>query len=464
MRLRMLAALMTLSLCLFTAQTRANDTTFTYQGRLTDNGGPANGSYSATFKLYSAASGGSLLGTDTATVQATDGIFSVELDFGTSWNNTDRWLEITVNGSTLSPRQPVTRSPYAITTRGIDVNSDGQVGIGGTATTTNMLTIRDHDPDVLLLSQGNNFGPTLTFRNTSTSFSGTVHGDIIFDDGAQLAAIGYVKPGIGPEGLQFSGAADVNMKITDAGSVGIGTLDPEERLEVVGGIRSSGPVAGVTVRNPNNNDASMGIGWLNDVARIRIGGNGAGAAGGLDIQRTGDASLMRILHNGNVGIGTTNPQTKLEVNGHARVDVLEIIGADLAEKFPTSTTGEIEPGTVLEIDPENPGQLRVASSACSTLVAGVVSGANGLSAGTIMGNLPGSEAHAPVALSGRVWVKCDASSGAIKPGDMLTTSSTPGHAMAVGDMDAARGAIIGKAMTTLDRGERGLVLVLVNLQ
>ncbi|MBZ0172213.1 MAG: hypothetical protein K8E66_07535, partial [Phycisphaerales bacterium] len=100
----------------------------------------------------------------------------------------------------------------------------------------------------------------------------------------------------------------------------------------------------------------------------------------------------------------------------------------------------------------------------STLVAGVVSGANGLPAGTIMGNLPGSGDHATVALSGRVWVRCDAESRPIKPGDMLTTSSTPGHAMSVGEIDRAQGAIIGKAMTTLDLGERGLVLVLVNLQ
>jgi hypothetical protein len=93
-----------------------------------------------------------------------------------------------------------------------------------------------------------------------------------------------------------------------------------------------------------------------------------------------------------------------------------------------------------------------------------VSGANGLPAGTILGNLPGSAGHAAVALSGRVWVKCDAASRAIVPGDMLTTSSSPGHAMPVDSVGRAHGAIIGKAMTALDRGERGLVLVLINLQ
>jgi hypothetical protein len=47
---------------------------------------------------------------------------------------------------------------------------------------------------------------------------------------------------------------------------------------------------------------------------------------------------------------------------------------------------------------------------------------------------------------------------------MLTSSNTPGHAMRASDLSAAQGAVIGKAMTPLALGDRGLVLVLVNLQ
>jgi hypothetical protein len=68
-----------------------------------------------------------------------------------------------------------------------------------------------------------------------------------------------------------------------------------------------------------------------------------------------------------------------------------------------------------------------------------------------------------VALTGRVWTWCDASSGPIVPGDLLTTAATPGHAMAVRDHARAQGAVLGKAMSSLDSGT-GLVLVLVNLQ
>ena len=77
----------------------------------------------------------------------------------------------------------------------------------------------------------------------------------------------------------------------------------------------------------------------------------------------------------------------------------------------------------------------------------------------------GSEADgkSPVALTGRVYCQADASGGPIEPGDLLTTSDTPGHAMKVIDHTKAQGAILGKAMTSLKKG-KGLVLVLVTLQ
>jgi hypothetical protein len=69
----------------------------------------------------------------------------------------------------------------------------------------------------------------------------------------------------------------------------------------------------------------------------------------------------------------------------------------------------------------------------------------------------------PVALTGRVWCYVDADAGPVTPGDLLTTSNVPGHAMKVTDHVQAQGAIVGKAMTRLEHG-RGLVLVLVSLQ
>ena len=98
------------------------------------------------------------------------------------------------------------------------------------------------------------------------------------------------------------------------------------------------------------------------------------------------------------------------------------------------------------------------------MVAGCVSGANGLDAGIILYHEEGEKQNAfPVALSGRVYCWADAAYGAIQPGDLLTTSDTPGHVMVVRDYQKAQGAIIGKAMSGLEEG-RGLILVLVTLQ
>ena len=64
---------------------------------------------------------------------------------------------------------------------------------------------------------------------------------------------------------------------------------------------------------------------------------------------------------------------------------------------------------------------------------------------------------------GKVFCKVDASFGAIAAGDLLTTSTTCGHAMKASDAQQAFGAVIGKAMRPLALGQ-GLIPILVSLQ
>jgi len=106
----------------------------------------------------------------------------------------------------------------------------------------------------------------------------------------------------------------------------------------------------------------------------------------------------------------------------------------------------------------------VSAEAHDSRVAGIISGAGGIKPGMTMSQ-EGTTADGkyPVALSGRVYCWADATQGAIKPGDMLTTSALPGYAMKATDKAKAQGAIIGKAMMGLKEG-KGLILVLVNLQ
>jgi len=88
---------------------------FTYQGFLKQNGQPVNGTRSMTFKLFTALTGGSQVGsTITQNVNVQNGLFTVELNFGAVWDGSDRYLEISVDGNTLSPRVKINPTPYAI--------------------------------------------------------------------------------------------------------------------------------------------------------------------------------------------------------------------------------------------------------------------------------------------------------------------------------------------------------------
>jgi hypothetical protein len=127
-RERKLLLLIPLLLLLAAGTALGQTTSFTYQGRLTDGGTPANGSYDMQFKLYAAAAGSGLPIGSTITnsaVAVTGGVFTVQLDFGGSaFPGADRFLEISTRQhssdpdtpayTTLSPRQQLTSTPYAV--------------------------------------------------------------------------------------------------------------------------------------------------------------------------------------------------------------------------------------------------------------------------------------------------------------------------------------------------------------
>jgi len=155
--------------------------------------------------------------------------------------------------------------------------------------------------------------------------------------------------------------------------------------------------------------------------------------------------------------------TSVSETGVLTTKVLTITGgADIAEPFKMSQAN-LPQGAVVVIDEENPSHLKLSTQAYDTRVAGVISGAGGVTPGLSLSQQGVVEGDQHVALTGRVYVQADASNGAIKPGDLLTSSHTPGHAMKVADHARAQGAILGKAMTGLKTGN-GLVLVLVTLQ
>lgn len=413
-------------------------TSFTYQGQLKQSGVPVNDTCDVTGTLWDAATiGSSVAGPQTVpSVEVVNGLFTAVFDFGAGvFIGAAPWLEIAVrcpagggNFMTLAPRQPVTAAPYSIQTRGVAVDDAGKVGIG-----TNV-------PNAKLHVKG--IGNVLDLEGTSHQLYMRFYPDG-FDAGpkAEVGWSGATTPDF--RIANFITGGDILLTTTGTGNVGIGTAAPAGKL---------------TIAHDNANAIRLERSGL-ETWSIGLTTNGSD---GLAFTDESDGTQPLFLdQTGNVGIGTANPGAKLEVVGTARVQVLEIMGADLAEKFPV--TEQVDPGMVVEIDSDHPGKLRLSRGSYNRRVAGVVSGANGLPVGAVLGHLPGNEDAPPIALSGRVWVQCDATQKAIEPGDLLTTSDTPGHAMKATNHIRAQGAIIGKAMTRLDNGN-GLVLVLVSLQ
>ena len=249
--------------------------------------------------------------------------------------------------------------------------------------------------------------------------------------------------------------------------VGIGTTLPSEKLDVAGNIKVNGNIS--IPSNSNIINASgrevFHTGWsggFGDYTSIN-----SGYDWGSDEPVSVVAGSNGVFFTKGDASGTPYKETLASINTSGRLscDVLEIKGgSDIAEPFEVQKPDNIKAGTVMAIDPENPGKLRISDHAYDRRVAGVVSGAGGVNPGMLM-QQKGSPADGatPIALTGRVYCWTDASNGRIEPGDLLTTSETPGHAMKVTDYARAQGAILGKAMSTLEK-DTGLVLVLVTLQ
>ena len=95
------------------------DTTITYQGQLRQGGEPHSGTANLEFRLYDELTDGSQIGDAEERLNwpVEDGLFQVELDFGASaFDGSPRFLEVTVDESTLSPRQAIRPAPMALHT------------------------------------------------------------------------------------------------------------------------------------------------------------------------------------------------------------------------------------------------------------------------------------------------------------------------------------------------------------
>lgn len=518
------------ALLFWTSAVGAQTTTFTYQGQLNDNGSPANGNFDMQFKLYDAPTAGNQIGSTITqpSVQATNGAFTTQLDFGAAaFPGGTRYLELSVRqaGSagtyTVQPRTQITSTPYAI--RAL---SAATADAGGALSASSVVTGTDAPHSLPLHVNG-----TSWFQGDTTPLPSTVGEGVAVGYSSSLGA-GYVFA------YDYAAGAPKNLflnspggNVAFGGNVGIGTTTPASLLHISGGTLGA-PFQGLTIdqgagrvgtqlpdlsgsmlairsidesRLPFvtdtyflvNSMGRVGIGTATPDHRLGISGGpkwtSAGWVGSLELDNEAAIGWKTNTAGNRFGIGHTNgglyffhtgsnPGTAgspanydliIKDNGHVSVNVLEIQGgADLSEKFdvggaPSATRAaltDLQPGLLVSIDPERPGKLVVSDRAYDRRVAGVISGAGGVAPGMIMGQA-GSVASGQqaVALNGRVYCWADASNAPIRPGDLLTTSKILGHAMRVTNYAKAHGAIIGKAMSSLQSG-RGLVLALVTLQ
>jgi len=275
-------------------------TSFTYQGRLIDANNAADGLYDFQFKLYDSpdATLGTQLGStlDINEIDVIDGYFTVGLDFGSDVFNGDaRWLDIGVRAgelkdpnayTTLSPRQEVTPTPYALHTRGILLDADNTlVGLGAGAvnsgayntfsggeagysnTTGNYNTFSGSSAGYSNTTgysntfsgswagYSNTIGVGNTFSGTGAGSSNTTgsyntfsgyHAGYFNQTGSGNVFIGYqagyYETGSNKLYIANSSAASNVLIYGDfsTGKVGIGTTSPAEKLEIAGNVKITG--------------------------------------------------------------------------------------------------------------------------------------------------------------------------------------------------------------------------------
>lgn len=262
---------------------------------------------------------------------------------------------------------------------------------------------------------------------------------------------GHGKGGDGVLGLTENAAKSGVAGVNDHGGNG---LYGRGRVGVAGEGKSGNGVYGVSdtedgVLGVGQSSAKAGVAGVNDHGGNGLYGRGANGVYGSSNVPGGKAGAFEgdVLVTGN-----------MQVKGD-----LELIGGDVAEQFDLALQGddaaEVGPGAVVVFDGE--GALAPCKQVYDTRVAGVVSGAGDRVPALVLDRRERVKG-AGIAVVGKVWCRADASSRAIEVGDLLTTSSTPGHAMPAADREAAFGAVLGKALTPLASGT-GLVLVLAGL-
>lgn len=517
-----LLVLMGLAVCPVSAQLVPSE--ITYQGKLTTPAGTPvpDGSYTVVFKLFSGETGGEPLWTSPSiNVNTSGGVFSARLTNiqSSTFTSDNAWLEVTVGSDSPMPRVKLGSVPYSLRagdialplSRTLDTSSSvltlSNIGLGRTAffqigNASNPsqavygMTIGSGAALFGLSSstgqgvfgQCSGAGDAVRGYSTGTGRAGLFEINNIANTSAAIygTSVGTGNAGYFKLTNTTNASAAVQAETTGLGSAGLFTVTNVTNASpalsasttgvgaaVVGTVTGSGDAirglatgtgrgGSFVVSNTNNAQPAIyaesnGTGYA---ARVLLN-NAASANHAMLVQTTGSGSAFYAWASGTGRAATFRGNVQL-ISKSTGTSVMELgEGLDYAEGFHVSDKANAKPGTVLVIDPKNPGKLAVSTKPYDKKVAGIIAGANNLGSGVRLG--AGQFDH-DVALAGRVYCNVDATKYAVEPGDMLTTSATPGYAMKAADHKKATGAILGKAMESLPKGKKGQILVLVTLQ
>ncbi len=352
----------------------------------------------------------------------------------------------------------------------LTVDPSGNLGVGTTDTSAARLTVAGVGSwnTGLLLTGNTASGVGLALENKQAGG----HKYSILSGGVGTGV------GIGGFGIFDDTANKYRLGIDRDGNVGIGTHNPSRILHTIGSeIHSGGSGAGFSFNNRESADFGGGDGnrwvWYSSGNIARLWANGDR----FTFAANGDATFSgRIGTNGysatprtpGWGGGIRTWDLEVEASAWCR-NGWQTGPRDLAENY--NSDKDLSAGDVVSMDAER--DLIVPSSGANdTMVMGVVSTHPGM----LLNSDPVEELERkdgtlayPVALCGRVPCKVTDENGPIKRGDLLTSSSTPGHAMKAapvyldGQEFYRPGTIIGKALEPFGSG-RGMIEVFVSLR